>query len=89
MTDGEQISRQLSELAAQFSEHRKDLTELRIAFASLKATVDSQQQALKSEMGNMEKRNSGTTEVNWKWVTIGVSILLALLGIIMASTGKK
>lgn len=77
VTEGDQISRQLTEMAVQFAELRKDLTELRVAFASLRATVDSQQQAAK-----------GSTDINWKWISLAMGVLLFLLGIIMAASKK-
>lgn len=87
VTDGEQlfhINKSLESINSNVASQSKDMTELRVAFATLKATVDAQQQTIHSEIQNLKDRGVSTSESNWKWISVVLAIVGLLAGVIYA-----
>lgn len=82
------IGKQLENQSGQVAEMRKDVTELRIAFAAMKATIEAQQQAVHSEITNVKDRTTISTEVNWKWISVVMAIIGLLVGVVYAVMKK-
>lgn len=82
------VSNQLKSLGDQFAEQRKDLTELRVAFAAMKATVDAQQQMAHAEIGNLKEARAQGSDASWKWIGVIFTLIGLLAGVVYAIVKK-